>query len=562
MSLANVLSIIFFLSALLFLTPWLGNYLTKVFLGEKIFLGRVLGPVERLIYRICLIDSDEEMHWQTYVKAIFIFSILGISVLFSLEICQGLLPLNPQKFNGLNLPLAFNTAVSFVTNTNWQAYAGENSLSYLVQSFGLTVQNFISAGVGIAVLFALIRGFIRKNINTIGNFWVDLVRSFLYILLPLSIILAIGLVSQGVLQNYSSYLSATTMEDEEQILPMGPVASQVAIKQLGSNGGGFFGVNSAHPFENPTPLSNFLQMLAVLLIPSALVFMFGQATEQPKHALMIYLVMLSFFLFILLSALWAEYLPKPFLNGPSLLGKELRFGPTASTLWASATTASSNGSVNAMLDSFSPLAGGLLLLQILLGEIIFGGAGSGLYGMMLFVLLSVFLAGLMVGKSPEYLGKKIESFEMKMVLIAIIIPSAAVLLGAAFSSVLPVALKSLGNNGPHGLTEILYAFGSAANNNGSAFAGLNANTNFYNLALGIVMLLGRFGVIVPVIAIAGSLANKKITPKTSTSLPVDTLEFFLLLVFVIITIGALTFLPSLALGPLLEHFLMIKGYSF
>lgn len=563
MSLANVISLAFYIAILLLLTPPLGNYLTKVFFCKKMFLDRIVGPLERGTYRICFINPQEEMHWKTYARAVLSFSVIGILFLFLLQMFQGFLPFNPEQFKAPGWTLALNTAVSFVTNTNWQAYSGESTLSYLVQSLGLSVQNFMSAAVGISVLFALLRGLIRKNMSTIGNFWVDLTRSFFYILLPLSLVLSIALVSQGVIQNYSSSITATTLEGEKQVLPMGPVASQAAIKQLGSNGGGFFGVNSAHPFENPNPLSNFLQTLALLLLPSAFVFMFGQVVDEQRHALMIYLVMLDLFLLFLFLSLWSEYLPNPSLEiGHALEGKEVRFGTSASVLWSSATTASSNGSVNAMLDSFSPLAGGALLLQILLQEVIYGGVGSGLYGMLLFVIFTVFLAGLMVGKNPEYLGKKIESFEMKMVLLALLLPSAAVLIGASISTVLPVAVNSLTNLGPHGLTEILYAWASAANNNGSAFAGLHANNGFFNLGLASAMLLGRFSVIFPVLAIAGSLAAKKTSPVTSASLAIDTVEFSLLLVFVIITIGALTFFPSVALGPLAEHFLMMTGKIF
>jgi len=558
-----LLPIAAFLGALFSITPFLGKYMAKALNGEPVFLSPIFRPLERLIYRSCAIDAEVEMGWKKYATAVLVFSLLSFLAVFGMQVLQHELPFNPQNIENVPWVLALNTAISFVTNTNWQAYSGENTLSYLVQSLGLTVQNFLSAAVGIAVLLAFIRGLIRKNAETIGNFWVDLVRSLVYVLLPLSLILAVLLMSQGVVQNFSSYVAAKTIEGHEQILPMGPAASQVAIKQLGTNGGGFFGVNSAHPFENPTPFSNFLEMLAILLIPSALVYMFGVMAQQRKHALMIYLVMIGVFLAALSVSLWSEYLPNASLHSTNAMeGKELRFGKTDSIMWSTATTAASNGSVNAMHDSLSPLAGGMALLQMLLGEVIFGGVGSGLYGMLLFVLLTVFLAGLMVGRTPEYLGKKIEAFDIQMAILAIILPSAVVLIGGGISVVLPVALKSLANAGPHGLSEILYAWGSASNNNGSAFAGLSVNTNFYNLALGLAMLLGRFGVILPVLAIAGNLANKKLTPMSQATFATDTPMFLVLLTSVLIIIGALTFFPAFALGPLVEHFLMLAGRSF
>lgn len=563
MSSANLFSLVLFFGMLWLFTPALGSYLAKVFSRKKVVLSFIIEPCERLIYKICLINPEEEMHWKRYAQALLGFSGLSIVVVFLLQIFQSILPLNPQSLPDVPWALALNTSISFVTNTNWQAYSGESTLSYLVQTLGLTVQNFASAAVGLAVLLAFIRGLTRKNAETIGNFWSDIVRSSLYVFLPLSVILAIVLISQGVIQNFSGYIEAKTLEGIEQVLPMGPAASQIAIKQLGTNGGGFFAANSAHPFENPTPVSNFLEMLSMLLIPSALVYMFGVMTNQYRHALLIYLVMSGFLLSSLAISLWSEQL---FNNASSLnqalVGKEMRFGIVDSITWSTITTAASNGSVNAMHDSLSPLAGGIALLQILLGEIIFGGVGSGLYGMLLFVLLTVFLSGLMVGRTPEYLGKKIEAFDMQMVVVAIVLPSAVVLIGTGLSCVLPVALKSLGNNGPHGFFEILYAWGSAANNNGSAFAGLNANTDFYNLGLSLAMLLGRFGVILPVLAIAGNLAAKKQISTSFVTLATDTPIFAILLVLVIIAIGALTFFPALALGPLVEHWLMLSGRTF
>lgn len=563
MSIENLLSIGAYFCALFVLTPILGNYMAKIFSGEKVFLSSLLRPCERAILRVCLIDPHEEMHWKKYARGVLWFSVLGFIVVFALQLLQHVLPLNPQKLGPVQWGLAFNTAVSFITNTNWQAYSGESTLSYLTQALGLSVQNFLSAATGIAVLIALIRGLTRKNSDTIGNFWVDLTRAFLYVLLPLSLIFAVVLMSQGVVQNFSSYVTAQTLEGSEQVLPMGPAASQIAIKQLGTNGGGFFGVNSAHPFENPTPLSNFLQLLAILLIPSALVYMFGVMIKDRKHALTIYAVMFSIFATFLVASLWSEYHHNPSLNlSQALEGKELRIGITDSILWSTATTAASNGSVNAMHDSLTPIAGGVAILQMLLGEVIFGGVGSGLYGMLLFVLLTVFIAGLMVGRTPEYLGKKIEAFDIQMAVLAIVLPSAVVLLGAGLSSVLPVALKSPANSGPHGLSELLYAWGSAANNNGSAFAGLSVNTDFYNFGLGIAMLIGRFGVIFPVLAIAGSLASKKIIPASAATLATGTPIFGILLASVVIIIGALTFFPAMSLGPIVEHYLMLAGRNF
>lgn len=545
------------------LTPLLGSYMARVFFNQRVFVTPLIKPLENLIYTLCLIDPDEEMHWRSYAKALLWFSFLGFVAVFILQISQAVLPLNPQGLDSVPWLLAFNTAVSFVTNTNWQAYSGENTLSYLVQMLGLTVQNFTSAAVGMAVLVAFIRGLIRKNMSSIGNFWVDVVRSILYILLPLSLLLALVLVSQGVVQNFSPYISATTLEGHNQLIPIGPAASQIAIKQLGTNGGGFFGANSAHPLENPTPLSNFLELLAILLIPSALVYLFAAVTKAYKHALMVYGVMLSIFSLVLVLTIWSEGLKNPSLaTAAAFEGKELRFSIAASALWATATTAASNGSVNAMHDSLSPLAGGLALLQIMLGEIIFGGVGSGLYGMLLFVILTVFLAGLMVGRSPEYMGKKLAAFDMQMAVVGIIVPSAVVLLGAGLSSVAPSLLSSLLNHGPHGLSEILYAWASVANNNGSAFAGFNANTNFFNVAFAIAMMVGRFGVIIPVLALAGSFAHKNTTPPSLATFATDTMTFFVLLTFVIIIIGALTFFPSLILGPLLEHLLLLEGRIF
>ena len=552
-----------YIGILLALTPLLGFWMAKVFSGEKTFLTPVLSPIERTIYRVCWVNPNEEMAWKSYAWSVTWFSVLGLLATFFLQIKQSTLPLNPQHFSDVPWALALNTAVSFVTNTNWQAYSGESTLSYATQMCGLTVQNFMSAAVGMAVLIAFIRGLTRKNTCEIGNFWVDLTRATLYVLLPLSLVVAVLLISQGVIQNLLPYVTATTMEGAKQIIPMGPAASQIAIKQLGTNGGGFFGLNSAHPFENPTPFSNFIQVLSILLIPSALVYTFGLMTGARRHAWMIYVVMMSIFLCVLGTGLWSEHLPNPTLGiEKQLEGKELRFGITQSVLWSTATSAASNGSVNAMHDSLTPLTGGLALFLILLGEVVFGGVGSGLYGMLLFVLLTVFLAGLMVGRTPEYMGKKIEAQEIQWVLLAILSPSVVVLLGSGLSIVLPLALASLGNHGPHGLTEILHAFGSAANNNGSALGGLNVNTDYYNLILSVAMWIGRFSVMISVLAIAGNLAAKKVAPVSSGTFSTDTPTFAFLLLGIVLIIGALTFLPSLTLGPVVEHFLMQSGRAF
>ncbi|PWB68889.1 potassium-transporting ATPase subunit KdpA, partial [candidate division GN15 bacterium] len=476
---------------------------------------------------------------------------------------QRYLPGNPQHVSAPSWHLAFNTAVSFVTNTNWQSYAGETTVSYFAQMAALTVQNFLSAATGIAVVLALIRGITRRTTRTIGNFWVDLTRSVVYVLLPLSVILALVLVSQGVVQTLAPARTVTTVEGEKQTIPLGPAASQVAIKQLGTNGGGFFGANSAHPLENPTPLTNFVEMLAILLIPAALAITYGRMVGSRKQGWVIFGVMLVLLVGGLGAALCSETTHNSVLGlSANMEGKETRFGVANSVLWMVATTAASNGSVNAMHDSMTPLAGGIALFNIMLGEIVFGGVGSGLYGMLLFVLLTVFLAGLMVGRTPEYLGKKIEAFEMQMVILAILAPSAVILLGAGISCVLPVALQGLANGGPHGLSAILYAYSSAAGNNGSAFAGLNANTPYYNVTLALAMLIGRFAVIVPILAIAGNLAGKKYSPVSAGTFETDNMTFAVLLIAVILIVGALTFVPAFTLGPVVEQFLMAAGRAF
>jgi K+-transporting ATPase ATPase A chain len=491
------------------------------------------------------------------------FNAIGLGVLFLLLLVQGWLPLNPQKFSGVDLALAFNTAASFTTNTNWQAYGGEITCSYLTQMLGLTVQNFVSAGTGNAVLLALIRGIQRKSAQTIGNFWVDLTRTVVYVFLPVCVVLALLLVNQGVIQNLHEYVVAKTLAGESQTIPMGPVASQIAIKQLGTNGGGFFNANSTHPFENPTPLSNFVETFAILTIPAGATYMYGLMIQSRRQGWVIFSVMGILWLAGVGIALMSEHSPNPVLGvHPVLEGKETRFGTSNSVLWAISTTGTSNGSVNAMHSSLSPLAGGMALFNIMIGEVVFGGVGVGLCGMLMFVLLTVFLAGLMVGRTPEYLGKKIEKSEMQWVMLAILAPCALILFGAGLASILPSALESLANSGPHGLSEILYAFSSAAGNNGSAFAGLNANTYFYNIILGMTMILARLAILVPSLAVAGSLVKKQAMTPSLGTFETDRLLFGILLLSVILIVAALTFFPALSLGPIVEQILMRRGQAF
>ena len=563
-----------YLIVLALLAKPLGVYMAKVYEGLPCGLDRILGPFEGFLYRLCGVRREEEMSWQAYAGAVLLFSFAGIVLLYLLQRMQGVLPLNPQGFPGVSPDSAFNTAVSFASNTNWQGYGGESTMGYLTQMAGLAVQNFLSAAAGMAVLVALIRGFTRRTAQTIGNFWVDLTRTVLYILLPLSFVLALLLVSQGVVQNLSPYqavpLLQTTHDAEgqavtEQILPMGPAASQVAIKQLGTNGGGFFNTNSSHPFENPTPLSNFLEMLAILLIPAALCHTFGRMVGDRRQGWALLAAMALIFLTLLFLCYFGEARENPYLSSHSieqtagnLEGKEVRFAVANSALWASATTAASNGSVNSMHDSFSPLGGMVPMWFIQLGEIVFGGVGSGLYGMLVFAIVTVFVSGLMVGRTPEYLGKKIEAFEMKMAALVILIPAALVLVGTGVAVMTQAGVAGVANPGPHGFSEILYAFSSAGNNNGSALAGLSVNTPFYNTLLGLVMLFGRFWVMVPVLAIAGSLAAKKKVPEGAGTLPTHTPLFVMLLIGVIVLVGSLTFLPALALGPIAEQMLAFR----
>lgn len=555
--------VFFFAGLFLIFTPILGTYMANVFTAKATFAQRMLGWLENLCYRIGGVDPKEEMSWIDYGKSLLLFNFLGFITLFFLQIFQGYLPLNPQNLAAVSWPLAFNTAISFTTNTNWQSYAGETTLSYLTQMLGLTSHNFLSAATGMAALLTLTRGIISKTVNTIGNFWVDLVRMVVYLLLPLSMIMAVVLVSEGVIQTFSSYVEVTTLENAKQTIPLGPVASQIAIKQLGTNGGGFFNANSAHPFENPTAFSNLLEMLAIILIPAASVYTYGLFIGSKKHAWLLFSTMLALWVVGILISFSAEHIYNPVIDVyPILEGKETRLGTTNSLLWAVSTTATANGSVNAMLSSLSPLAGGVAMFNIMLGELVFGGVGVGLCSMIMLTLLTVFLSGLMVGRTPEYLGKKIEKREMQWVVMAVLMPGALILVGAGISCVLPEALSSLANPGPHGLSEILYAFSSAAGNNGSAFAGLNANTTYYNLTLGIVMMLARVFIILPSLAIAGLLARKKITPPSIGTFSTHSFLFFVLLVSVILIVGALTFFPALSLGPVVEHLLMLEGQSF
>ena len=559
----------------------LGHYMANVYTGKTVFLSRLARPLERLIYRCCRIESEEEMSWKAYTAGLLIFNLTGCLAVYLLQRVQGILPLNPQGLAAVPPDLAFNTAVSFVTNTNWQAYSGETTMSYFTQMAGLAVQNFASAASGMAALMALLRGLKRTLSQTVGNVWVDLTRSIVYILLPLSLVLALFLVSQGVVQTLSGPVKTQLLEqtrDEkgqiatEQVVPLGPVASQIAIKQLGTNGGGFFNANSAHPLENPTPLSNFLEMLAILLLPAALCFTFGRMVGDRRQGWALLTAMMLILLPLLGTCLYNEQAGNvsfravnvdqaagALQSGGNTEGKEVRFGIINSALWAAVTTAASNGSVNAMHDSFTPLGGMVPLWLIQLGEIIFGGVGSGLYGMLMFAIITVFVAGLMVGRTPEYLGKKIEAFEVKMAALVILIPAAVVLSGTAIAVITKAGLAGIANPGAHGFSEILYAFSSAANNNGSAFGGLNANTFFYNTSLGLAMLIGRFWLMIPVLAAAGSLAKKKFIPIGAGTLPTHTPLFVLFLVAVIILVGALTFIPALALGPIAEHLSGIRS---
>ena len=590
-----------YIAVLLALAKPLGEFMARVFQGERTFLHPALGWLERLTYKASGVDPAQEMRWTQYAVACLIFNLVGLVAVYALQRLQHVLPLNPAGLGAVSPDSSWNTAVSFATNTNWQGYGGESTMSYLTQMLALAVQNFVSAAVGIAVLIAMIRGFARRSAQTIGNFWVDLTRCTVYVLLPLSFILALALVSQGVVQTFGPYATAHTVEKidyeeaknspdgkpltdkdgkpvmekkstQEQTLPLGPAASQIAIKQLGTNGGGFFNVNSAHPYENPTPISNFLEMVSILLISGALCITFGRMVGDVRQGWAILWAMSIVMVALMAVAVWAEQSGNPVLakagadttasalsSGGNMEGKEVRFGIVNSAIWANVTTDASNGSVNAMHDSFTPIGGLVPMWNMQLGEVIYGGVGSGLYGMIMFVLIAVFVAGLMIGRTPEYLGKKLESYEMKMASVAILLPPLVCLIGAAVGVLAEAGRAGVANPGAHAFSEILYAFSSAGNNNGSAFAGLSANTPFYNTALGVAMLFARYPLIIAALAVAGSLAAKKTVPAGLGTLPTHTPLFVVLLIGTVLLVGALTFVPALALGPIAEHLAMVQS---
>jgi K+-transporting ATPase ATPase A chain len=563
MGINDILQVLLYIVLLIAITPPLGKFMAKVFTGEKNFLTPVFGGIERFFYKLLKVNPDEGMDCKKYLYAVLLFNFFGFILLMLIQLTQKWLPFNPQNLDNVPFWLSFNTAASFVTNTNWQAYAGETIMSYFTQMLGLTVQNFVSAATGIAVLLALIRGLVKKQSNELGNFWQDMVRIVLYVLLPLSFMMTLVLVSQGTVQTFADYQKVISPEGVEQVIPLGPAASQIAIKQLGTNGGGFFNVNSAFPFENPTPFSNLLEMLAILGIASGLTYTYGKMTGSLKQGRILFTAMMILFIAGLTLSLYSEYSHNNVTGlTAGMEGKETRFGVTNSIIWSTATTDASNGSVNAMHDSMTPLTGMIAMFNMQIGEIIFGGVGSGLYGMLIYVLITVFIAGLMVGRTPEYLGKKVEALEIKMSILALLIPSSVILIFTAIGSASAAGLSSLANSGPHGFSEILYAFSSAAGNNGSAFAGLNANTDFYNILIGSGMIIGRFGVIIPVMVIAGSMVKKNITPESPGTLRTDNPLFLWFLLAVILIIGALTFFPLLSLGPIAEHILMNNGVSF
>ncbi|WP_017477344.1 potassium-transporting ATPase subunit KdpA [Pseudomonas sp. PAMC 26793] len=554
--------IIAFFALVLIPAPALGRFYYKVMEGQRTWLTPVFGPVERVCYRLSGVDADQEQSWQKYALALLAFNFAGFLLLFAFLLFQQYLPLNPQKLPGLEWTLAFNTAISFMTNTNWQNYSGEASLSYLSQMAGLTVQNFVSAATGLAVLVALCRGIGRKSTKTLGNFWVDMTRATLYGLLPLCLVFALFLVWQGVPQTFAHYVNAVTLQGVDQVIPLGPAASQIAIKQLGTNGGGFFGVNSAHPFEDPTAWANLFELGAIILIPVALVFTFGHYVKDLRQSRAILGCMLALFIIGGATAMWAEYQLNPTLNNPAVEqaapqeGKEARFGTTGTVLWSVATTAASNGSVNGMQDSLNPLSGMVSLVNMMVGEVIFGGVGAGMYGMLLNVLIAVFLAGLMIGRTPEYLGKKLQAKEVQLLVVTLLVMPVGTLVLGAIAATLPGPASAISNPGPHGFSQLLYAYTSASANNGSAFGGFSANTTFHNLMMSLSMLLGRFGYILPVLALAGSLAVKKTAPIGQNSFPTHGPLFVTLLTVTILLVGGLTFLPTLALGPIAEHLSM------
>ncbi len=587
MSLNGWLQIAVFIAAVLLLAKPMGSYLTRVFERRGTWLDPVLGPCERVLYRLTGVKPDEEMRWTEYVVSMLVFSAATMLLTYAVERLQLWLPLNPQKLANVAPDLAINTAISFTTNTNWQSYVPESTMSYLTQMLGLATHNFWSAAVGMALAIAFIRGIARREMKTLGNFWVDLTRGTLWVLLPISVVFALALVSQGVVQNFKPYDTAKTVEAQKmtgtdgktstvttQTIAQGPVASQEAIKMLGTNGGGFFNTNSAHPFENPTPLSNFLQMLSIFLIPAGLAITLGQMVGSPKHGWAVLAAMAVLWFAGTTTAYWAESQGNPLLHGAdqhasltqaggNMEGKEVRFGIANSALFATVTTDASCGAVNSMHDSFTPLGGMVPLTNILLGEVVFGGVGAGLYGMLVFVIMAVFIAGLMVGRTPEYLGKKIEAYDVQMAMLYLLIFPMIILGFSAVTILMPnLGLSSLANHGPHGLSEILYAYTSATGNNGSAFAGLNANTHWYNYSLAVAMFFGRFMMLIPMMAIAGNLAGKKIVPASAGTFPVTTPLFTALLTGVIVIVGALTFFPALTLGPVLEHLLLRAGHVF
>jgi K+-transporting ATPase ATPase A chain len=598
MNIYSWLQLIVYMIVLMALSKPLGSFMAKVYQGDHTFLDPVMRPIERLVYRLSGVDPAREMDWKVYAIAMMLFNGLGILLVYLLQRVQGFLPLNPQGFGAVSPDSSWNTAVSYATNTNWQGYGGETTMSYLSQMLAMTTQNFVSAATGMAVLIAMIRGISRHTTKTIGNFWVDLTRSVLYILLPLAFIWSFALISQGVVQTFSPYKTATLLQPTsyqqaktdsngnpvkdansnpvmitvpvtQQIIALGPAASQIAIKQLGTNGGGFFNVNSAHPFENPTPLSNFLELLAILIIPASLCYTFGKMVGDTRQGWAILAAMTIIFVALLSVTVRAEQTGNPAIAslgvdttqsnidpGGNMEGKDVRFGVASSALWATATTAASNGSVDSMHDSYMPLGGMIAMWLIHLGEVIYGGVGSGLYGMLAFVIVAVFVAGLMVGRTPEYLGKKIEAFEMKMASLILLIPVFTALVGTAIGVMTAAGRATIFNPGPHGFSEVLYAFSSASGNNGSAFAGLDVNTPFYNIALGTVMFFARFWLAIPALAIGDSLARKKKVPAGAGTLPTHTPLFIFWLIAVVIIVGALGFLPALALGPIVEHLMI------
>ena len=568
MTVSDWLCLILFPLFLTVLAFPLGEYMARVFSGTRTFISPIIAPLERLLYRLFKVDEKEDMSWKTYTLSLVFFNAIGIVFLFVLQLIQGWLPFNPQKLDAVRWDTALNTAISFGTNTNWQAYSGEQTMSYLTQMLGMTVQNFFSAAIGIAVVIAVIRGFIRKSSAAIGNFWMDLTRSILYVLLPLVIVLSLLLVSQGVVQTLSVSIDARTLDGGKQIIAVGPVASQEAIKEIGTNGGGFFNANSAHPFENPTPVTDFMEVLGLLLIAAALPFTFGAMLKNRKQGVAIFAAMMILYLAGLGLFASSEMHGNPVLakasviGGLNMEGKEARFGVINSVIFAQSTTVTSCGAVNSMHDSLMPMSGLILMFNMAIGEVIFGGVGTGLASMFGYAILTMFLAGLMIGRTPELYGKKLELREMVMSIIIILSPAILLLIFSSIAVSTKAGLAGITNNGPHGLSQIIYAFASTTGNNGSAFAGLNANTIFYNLTTSLAMLVGRFSTIIPALAIAGSLSSKKIIPVNVATFPTTGILFIIMLVCVVVVAGALTFFPAFTLGPVLEHFLLSIGKTF